>query len=294
MRTIAVDFTENRAIYPKIRAELTGLEIGLLVNNVGMILDCGPFAESCTDEDDRLSDVINCNVNSLVRMTHLVLPGMIRRKRGLIINVGSLLGTGSSPMYALYGATKSFLAKFSQDLAVEMRPEDGVVVLTVLPGLVATSMPGADVRPSLVAPTAEAFVESSIRSLGIESRSAPYWVHKILVKISFFISFFPEFDFDFEFGLRSCGLEKLCTFSFRPCRSLCRCAPFRPALPRVDDPNSFLYDATVKYNEPRQMRRHFFFSFNDEIQCVLVVGDDGPSTFVPFFLIGRALFSVQR
>lgn len=107
MKTIAVDFTEGRSIYAKLRQELDGLPIGMLVNNVGMILECGPFALMPGQQGgDRLTDLINCNVNSLVRMTDLVLPGMIQRNRGLILNIGSLLGTGSSPMYTTYGASK--------------------------------------------------------------------------------------------------------------------------------------------------------------------------------------------
>ena len=77
---------------------------------------------------------------------------------------------------------QAFVDKFSRDLAVEYRA-DGIVVQTVLPGLVATTMPGAGRKmdASLIAPTAEVFVDASWRSLGIEPRSAPYWVHRILV-----------------------------------------------------------------------------------------------------------------
>lgn len=104
LKTIAVDFTEGQSIYPKLRKELSNLPIGMLVNNVGMIPECGRFADVLNEDD--LGALVNCNIMSMIRLTHMILPGMKERKRGLILNIGSLLGTGSSPMYTLYGASK--------------------------------------------------------------------------------------------------------------------------------------------------------------------------------------------
>ena len=104
LKTIAVDFTEGQSIYPKLRKELSNLPIGMLINNVGMIPECGRFADVLNEDD--LGALVNCNIMSMIRLTHMILPGMKERKRGLILNIGSLLGTGSSPMYTLYGASK--------------------------------------------------------------------------------------------------------------------------------------------------------------------------------------------
>ena len=97
MRTIAVDFTESQSIYPKLRMELSNLPVGVLVNNVGMSYGSGPFMEKI-ESGDQLNDIINCNVMSMVRMTHIILPNMVKRKNGLIINVGSIASVGSTPM----------------------------------------------------------------------------------------------------------------------------------------------------------------------------------------------------
>ena len=100
-----MDFTESQSIYPILEAELNKLEIGMLVNNVGMSVG---FAERYADmkEEKEIHDLINCNMMSMARMCHLVLPQMIQRKSGVIINLGSITGVVSTPMSTLYGASK--------------------------------------------------------------------------------------------------------------------------------------------------------------------------------------------
>ena len=64
IKTIAVDFTEGQSIYPKLKAELNQLEIGILVNNVGMLIGFDPYGDL---EDDReLHNIVNCNILSMV------------------------------------------------------------------------------------------------------------------------------------------------------------------------------------------------------------------------------------
>lgn len=105
MKTIAVDFIESKSIYAKLKAELDNLEIGLLVNNVGMLCGEGQLFVEIT-EDNAWSDVITCNCNSMVRMCQLILPRMIDKRRGVIVNIGSVSGTFGTPRLAVYGATK--------------------------------------------------------------------------------------------------------------------------------------------------------------------------------------------
>jgi len=64
IKTIAVDFTEGQSIYPKLRTELNQIKIGILVNNVGMLIGFDQFGNL---EDDReLHNIINCNILSMV------------------------------------------------------------------------------------------------------------------------------------------------------------------------------------------------------------------------------------
>lgn len=104
IRMVAVDFTEGQSIYSKLRKELSNLSVGTLVNNVGMKLPTCLVADVPSGEDFR--HIINCNIMSMARLTNLVLPSMRKKKRGLIINIGSVAGTGFAPMRATYGATK--------------------------------------------------------------------------------------------------------------------------------------------------------------------------------------------
>ena len=76
IKTIAVDFTDSQSIYPILEAELNKLDIGMLVNNVGMSVG---FARPYTNLKDpkEIHDLINCNIMSMARMCRLVLPQMI-------------------------------------------------------------------------------------------------------------------------------------------------------------------------------------------------------------------------
>lgn len=92
-------------MYPMLRFELANLSVGLLVNNVGMDVAFGPFAE--LRSEDAIEQIINCNIMSMARLTNILLPGMKKKQRGIVINIGSSLhGTGSTPYAAMYGATK--------------------------------------------------------------------------------------------------------------------------------------------------------------------------------------------
>lgn len=105
MKTIAVDFTDAQTIYPKIKSELENLEIGMLVNNVGMVFGEGKCFHD-TKDDTVWRDLVNCNCISMVRMCHLILPQMVSRSRGVIVNVGSVSATFGTPYLTVYGASK--------------------------------------------------------------------------------------------------------------------------------------------------------------------------------------------
>lgn len=73
--------------------------------------------------------------------------------------------------------------KFSHDLAAECQ-QDGIIVQSVMPTVLATKMYGLQNMSSMFVPKPETFVEANFLTLGIESRTAAYWVHKILVSFS--------------------------------------------------------------------------------------------------------------
>lgn len=105
VKTIAVDFTESHNIYETLKSELSQLQVGILINNVGMLIGFGQCFGNVED-DKGIHDIINCNIMSMARMCHMILPQMIERKKGVIVNVGSLSSAMPTPYLSIYGATK--------------------------------------------------------------------------------------------------------------------------------------------------------------------------------------------
>jgi len=105
------------------------LEPDLLINNAGFGL-LGPFAEQSEDE---LMRMLQLNMNELTRLTRLVLPGMIRKKRGKILNVASTAAFQPGPFMAAYYASKAYVLSYSQALAEELR-DHNINVTALCPG----------------------------------------------------------------------------------------------------------------------------------------------------------------
>ncbi len=105
------------------------LEIDVLVNNAGFAL-LGDFSATDPAADLALTTV---HVHAPMRLTKALLPAMIRRGRGGVLNVGSLYSFTPAPWQALYGAAKSWLLSFSLALREEVRGT-GVTVTALCPG----------------------------------------------------------------------------------------------------------------------------------------------------------------
>lgn len=102
-KIIAVDFTDGDSIYSTVRKELATVHIGILVNNVGMASMPEEFYKT-SDQD--WHNMINCNAMSMVRLSHIVLPQMVQRKKGVIVNIGSIASVMPAIFFPVYGATK--------------------------------------------------------------------------------------------------------------------------------------------------------------------------------------------
>jgi short-subunit dehydrogenase len=109
--------------------ELGDRPVDLLVNNAGFGT-YGPFDRS---EVAREMDVIGVDIAALARLTRAVLPGMLERRRGGILNVASTIAFQPAPYQATYGAAKAFVLSFSQALWQETRHR-GVTVTALCPG----------------------------------------------------------------------------------------------------------------------------------------------------------------
>jgi 17beta-estradiol 17-dehydrogenase / very-long-chain 3-oxoacyl-CoA reductase len=185
-RVHSIDFaTHHDMAYSALSATLKDLNIGVLVNNVGKS-HAMPTYFVDTPQDE-LNDIVTVNVNATLRVTYAVLPGMVDRKRGLILNVGSFAGAVPSPMLAVYSGTKAFLATFSAALGAEVKQHN--IVVEHLNTYFVVSKLSKIRKASAMVPTPKAFVRSVLSKVGLPcgaafsgrpNTSTPYWSHALL------------------------------------------------------------------------------------------------------------------
>lgn len=133
-RSAGLDLSEGGAI-DRLMEDIAarGEHVGLLVNNAGFGLT-GRFAEL---DARRQRQMIDLNCGALVELAHAVLPGMIERRAGAILNVASTAAFQPGPGMAVYFATKAFVLSFSEALHEEVK-RHGVRVSALCPGPTAT------------------------------------------------------------------------------------------------------------------------------------------------------------
>ncbi len=113
--------------------DAAGVVVDFLINNAGFGSH-GPYAEA---DFARQSEMVDVNVRALMELCHRLLPGMLARRSGRILNVASLAGFVPGPYMATYYATKAFVLSFTEALAAELRGT-GVTATASCPGPVAT------------------------------------------------------------------------------------------------------------------------------------------------------------
>ncbi|MGP0585654.1 SDR family NAD(P)-dependent oxidoreductase [Paenibacillus timonensis] len=165
-------------------AEL-GLTVDILINNAGFGTH-GRFEEL---DPGREQEEIMLNSASLVDLTHRLLPHMLQRGDGVIVNVASMAAFMPCAYSAVYGATKAFVISFSEALWAEMRGR-GVRVLALCPGATDTGFfdavgSGADMAAGNKLSTPEKVVQAGFRGIDqgrsfiIEGRSNSFMAQMI-------------------------------------------------------------------------------------------------------------------
>ena len=110
-------------------ADFSGIDV--LVNNAGLALGLEPAHRASLDQWEQMVDT---NIKGLLTLTRAILPGMVERARGHVINIGSTAGEWPYPGANVYGATKAFVRQFSLNLRADLY-QTPVRVTDVEPGL---------------------------------------------------------------------------------------------------------------------------------------------------------------
>nr|GMD51413.1 very-long-chain 3-oxoacyl-CoA reductase 1-like [Ipomoea batatas] len=199
VKSVVVDFSGDLDDgVRRIREAIEGIEVGVLVNNVGV---CYPYPRFFHEVDEKLlGDVVKVNVGGTTKVTQAVLPGMLRRKRGAIVNIGSgsAVVIPSAPLHAVYAATKAYIDQFSRCLYVEYG-KSGIDVQCQVPLYVATKMISVRKSSFFIASTDE-YAKAALRWIGYEARCTPYWPHSLQWALVYFL---PESAVD-AWRLRDC------------------------------------------------------------------------------------------
>lgn len=130
---LSLDVRDRAAVFAAVEGLPEGWrEVDLLVNNAGLALGLAPAQEAEPEDWDRMLDT---NCRGLMHMTRAVLPGMVARGRGHVVNIGSTAAEWPYPGGNVYGATKAFVRQFSLNLRADLWGTP-VRVTDIEPGLV--------------------------------------------------------------------------------------------------------------------------------------------------------------
>lgn len=176
-----MDFAANKdSDYSRLQALVNELDIAVLINNVGKSHDIPvSFAQTSPEE---MKDIITINCTGTLRVTALVLPGMITRKRGLILTMGSFGGLLPTPLLATYSGSKAFLQQWSSALGAEVASYN--ITVELVQSYLVTSAMSKIRKATATIPTPKAFVRATLAKIGRSGgaqgfayTSTPFWSH---------------------------------------------------------------------------------------------------------------------
>lgn len=183
-KTLAMDFTRNDdADYARLADLTRDLDVSILINNVGQSHSIPvPFLKTSLTE---MQDIVTVNCLGTLRVTQTIAPGMVERKRGLVLTMASFGGILPTPLLATYSGSKAFLQQWSTALGAELEPQ-GVTVQLVQSYLVTSAMSKIR-KASMFVPDPKSFVEKTMDKIGrsggaqgIAYTCTPYWAHAFM------------------------------------------------------------------------------------------------------------------
>ncbi|KAG8437722.1 hypothetical protein GDO86_008436 [Hymenochirus boettgeri] len=184
-----VDFSRGREVYPLIKDTLTHMDVGLLVNCLGELFEYPQCLTLCTEE--KLWETINVNISAATIMVNIVIPGMVKRKRGAIVNVSFRSWCRPTYPMSMFKTSKLYLDTFSQELQSELYSK-GIFVQSLAPLCVATNgiTPyRASHRFPFLVPSSEVYAHHAVKTLGVSHRTTGYWAHSVQLVAAYW---FPD------------------------------------------------------------------------------------------------------
>ncbi|WOL04422.1 very-long-chain 3-oxoacyl-CoA reductase 1 [Canna indica] len=190
VKPVVVDLAADdlAAAVGRLEAEVADLDVGVLVNCAGTTYAHAMYFHEAQEEVWR--GIVRVNVEATTRVTRAVLPGMVRRRRGAVVNIGSAASVAvpSFPLSTVYAATKAYVDQFSRSLFMDYK-KMGIDVQCQIPFYVATKMVSFK-QSSTFIPSPERYAKAAVRRIGYEVRCIPYWSHSLQWWATFFI---PDF-----------------------------------------------------------------------------------------------------
>lgn len=162
VEVIAADLNDKADLARVENVLRTDSSITLLVNNAGV----GGTAPLLASDIDKLNDMIDLNVTALTRLTYAVVPGLVARGGGAIINIASIVAIAPEVLNGVYGATKAYVLALSQSLKHELADKN-IQIQAVAPGATATDfweVAGTPVQhlPGEIVMRADAMVDAAL------------------------------------------------------------------------------------------------------------------------------------
>ncbi|KZC04872.1 Estradiol 17-beta-dehydrogenase 12 [Dufourea novaeangliae] len=151
-KVIKLDLSEGLETYNVIEKEMLGLEIGVLINNLGISYPHPEYFLDLPHKEKIYMSIVHCNVVVVTNMCRILLPQMVVRGKGVIVNVASMVAVLPSPLLTVFAATKAYIT---------------------------TESP----RPGWMVPTPEKYVRSAIKTIGKENVTTGFLQHSILIAV---------------------------------------------------------------------------------------------------------------
>lgn len=179
IKNVVADFAtlSGPEISKAMEGSIKELDVGVLINNAGVSY---PNARFFHEVDWKMTEsLIKVNSEAATWVTRAVLPAMLKKKKGAIVNMGSgsVAVLPSFPLFAIYASTKAYLGMFSRCINLEYK-HHGIDIQCQVPLFVATKMTKFKKSLFLIA-SPEMYAKASIRCIGYEHLSMPLCSHSV-------------------------------------------------------------------------------------------------------------------